>query len=656
MTFPDLAFVAVPSAGVTVAALFLALFAAAALVLVSSGVALAAGRKGAGGRRTGKGRGARKAAKPANGAGSDAGAGMAGTAASPSGAASVNAAGKPRRVKIWHSGGSVTPAASGLRGASGQDLFGNLPDWDFLPMGNLAESVRNEAEQAFAERDFRSAAINWSTLRPLVSLACGPDDPRGPAALARAARAFLLVAEEGLPGGGSLRRRPAETDEELDELTEAESCLGNASLFASRALAGKSLPAREMHFAVATRDAAERLATKAGFDGPASPDAMIANRAEPYFRHSGWDLGDMSRGFPGDPSLPTGPGPDALAGELQEAERRRGQDSAGWLAVCSRLGDALAARAMDFPFAPGTGRRPPQEELLEAERLLRQGAEGLERLLGAENLHTQDAMARLALFLSSESGPLPLLAGPNCHRPEPECLDEAEELWQRIGDATGDDSPGRARQILSSLREADCVSMQGFASEAFLLRKLAEFTCQVYGDDTGPPKVWDMLLLYGMGESALEEGRLDDAASYLAFAKEGFEELLGSSHRLAVRATCRLADLQEAKGNEPAAASFRALAAEDLDAPAPLLAPWKSGSGKVPGPRPVQGAENPESPDAHYLRCLAASVFLKHGDLAVAEAVLDPAAEALERLLGGEDPRTLRAKGWLEKARNPMEN
>ncbi|MDR1036789.1 MAG: hypothetical protein LBT40_09500 [Deltaproteobacteria bacterium] len=513
-----------------------------------------------------------------------------------------------------------------------QLLFETWPEWDFPPMTRVPERFRKDAEKASRAKEFEDAMAGWDAGRALAALAYGQDDLRVRAMIGRAARSALLA------GFG----RPINADSATMRYARA------AAACSKWVLRGAELPKEERLFSEATRAAAKVLGMGAlgrYFPNSRTVVSFPASRGLP---EALWPLSHGWNGhrpeLPGDPADMPRPGEDELARRLETIERKGGKGSPRWLETSSRLGEAMAARAFAIPRQAGGAGEAAGALAGEAERLLREAADGLALSRGATHKDAQDARARLALFLMRECGPLRELSLPRGDWPPPEAAEEALGIWRGISEAVPEGDEGENRRTDADLRAAECCAMLGRDGEA---RRLAmevvrrrDLPKSHYG--LWKPSARDTLALFAVAEMKALGGDIVGAARGHREVLNGFRLALGN-HLLTVRSMCRLAELDEECGNGALAAALRAQAAEALeDMAQPRMR-------KNRGPSEV--LKVPEDPDCHFLKCLAARVFLDAGDREEAEAVLGPASEALERFAGARDPRTARAKELLSEAR-----
>jgi hypothetical protein len=521
-----------------------------------------------------------------------------------------------------------------------------LPEWDFPPMGSLLEKLRSKAEFSFRKGKSATAALRWEQVRAFASAAYGPQDPRTLAALSRAGRSLIEAARTG--------------HDETGNLPGPEDSLQAGGACARFALAGAVLKGKERRFAELTDLVSRAVEEETGgravsrLTEGVSPARNVPEALWPL-PGRGFTVKD-GPGLPGDPALPPGPGSDELRKEL-ERELRKAAGSDKTLTLASRLGDAIAAEVFRArpPAAEGTEAGEAREAarsaglLGEAEGLLREAVRGLETPFSTSP-EAQDAAARLALFLTRDSGPLRILAREPREVPPKKAVREALELWHSILARRGGGREGKARRVDANLRVAECLSLLGDEDVALEIRSTVLMELQAKHLSKGKISARGVRALAGGAESAAAEGAFEKASEFFNTVTETQRMCRGQACRETVHSMCRLADMLDASGKKAMAATIRLQAAEALETPAHRAAGARAGGGagaarKVPEAR--------EETDMHVLRCLAARVFLKAGDLAEAEAVLAPALSALERLLGKGDRRAATAAKLLAKARNP---
>ncbi|MDR1036796.1 MAG: hypothetical protein LBT40_09535 [Deltaproteobacteria bacterium] len=684
MTFPDIATALTALAQADAVPLAFGLL-AAALTLLAGGDAAAAGRKGAGRGETGDN---------GTGAGKD----VADVKASETGRgpeSSGGAAGEARRSLIppvrvrdfdtgeesllftrmfADTGTDAGESRTVRQETSVPDLmFASWPAWSFPPMGSVMEGIRLDAETMAGEGRFPVAAECWDRLRALASLAYGPGDPRVLAMLSRAGRSLLLAAE--WEGDLSEWRSAGDLEDKIlsgslaDTLDAACACSGGAIAGAPgpRAGAGAGIPEEERLFAEATLDGAARVAGKAGIAWrPGMPGSAPPARGVPEalwpLPGQGWSPGSGG-GLPGSPLRTPGRDPGDV-GRLSGVEvatcLEDGEPAVAFRYLSSRSAELLAFRASVLRTDPDS-RKTAEETFRKAGIHLGMTGVTLMGLLGVDDVLTQDALARYALFLMRELGPVRVLAPSRGERPPKKDLERALSLFVAIMAASGRGSQGEggARWTDAALRAAECHFLMDSPAMANILRDCVLMHFLNANRDHAVSEPRDLVTLYAMAESV---GYRVDGSYYSADLHDivlyGFRELLGHAHRLTVRSMCRVADMLETafdeareerkgRGEEeplalkdsdlPVVASYRAMAAETLE----FLARREGREGRA----------GLDDPDLHALRSMAAGLFVEAGDRAEALAVLEPAAEALERLAGKRDPRTKAAAKLLKEAR-----
>jgi tetratricopeptide (TPR) repeat protein len=499
-------------------------------------------------------------------------------------------------------------------------------------MGKLLEKLRARAEELSEDRDLETATVAWNSLQAAASLAHSPDDARVLAAFARAVRSSHLKAAG---------RHAGLADREKNARAVAASC---SWLFSSDAL-----PDEERLFLRTTLDAAAALAgTEGGADQLLAAARPARSIHEAMFPRPLDGSRGPATGLPGYPGLPPEPGLAELGSQLRWAEAG-GEDSAESLLASSRIGGRFAAMAFSLPyrtvFPPGPGTYAAA-----ADMTLRSSAERLMSSLGEEHPYTQDAMARLALFLMRESGPVRLLPRfPGEEPPQRDVL-EALAIWKMIADVAGRGPDGADRRSDALLRSAECLVALGLRDKAL---KLNSEVLDIAENFAGVAGVAGRLPLRGVLSLYVGAGLITDAAAAGAEEVERLHdavlnrvrEILGHTDRLAVRSLCRIADMMDALGEETAGCIYRAEAAGILK----LVSLGGDLAGGVP--EFPETTDYLEDPDIHVLASQAARMFVRFGDREEALAVLVPAARGLELSLGKRDPRTKHALEILEEAR-----
>jgi hypothetical protein len=515
-------------------------------------------------------------------------------------------------------------------------------------MGSLLEQHRGFTEKAASNADFETATGTGDVVRAMASLAYGQDDPRVLAMLSRAARSCLLQ----LPGL-SLGK--------YDSLRRNLVAAGAAC--SAWVLKAGGLPDGELAFAAETRRAAILLAEMEG--GLRLSEHVAGLPPARGVTECLWPTRSLAgfpeAGLPGDPVLPPGPGADELARRLEVIEAEEGRESPGWLEASSRLGDALAAEAFGLQLLAAGDSGRPAALVLEAEKLLGHAAGRLASVPGGSRLAAQDAQARLALFLTRDSGPVRLFCLPPGEVPRAN-LFAALEIWERLMEASPEGPDGALRRKDASLRAVDCLARLGFLDRARrlgFLDRARRLRDEVFGkrprpfdfpDSPEPPGTVaagsrDALAVYAAGELDMLAGNLESSDDAHEDAESWFQVSLGNSHRLSLRSTFRRAEVNEMRGRRVMASFERARAAEALEDLCRM--PVTEGAGAGGREFPV----SPELPALHVVRAFAAAIFTKAGNRAEAVAALSSQAEALTRLLGRRDPRTVCAEKFLAKAR-----
>jgi tetratricopeptide (TPR) repeat protein len=501
-------------------------------------------------------------------------------------------------------------------------------------MGTMLEGLRREALDAAAAQNCARSFWRWEGLRALTAAAYGRGDPRSRTALSRAAYFLLGSAPVGDPLPGT-------------RLPEREYCLAAAARCASWALAGGDggtgdpgrrvpLPEEgltEEYVADAARNVSLSLLRRVS--GPVLPAPVPARSA-------------VEALWPG-PSAPpdggSGPGvcaPDpwrdiweppadvsrdsvrALGDELAAASSERGKLSREALNARSRLGEAMAVLGGGGP-----------AESRKALGHLRAAAKGLARLLGGEHYGDEDfrdASARLAVRLMRGPGPYGAPGVRRAREAAPQVdVAEALEVWSEIVVATVRSPALRELRTDAAVRAAEACSALGLQDRA---AEFANAAIKSLADRKNVTETTtrDMRAVRVLGDSFVDRGDLPKAREFHARAMGGFRRLLGQTHPETVRSMCRLAEVCDLEGGRVRAAALRCHAAEALE----LLAEW---AGKDPR----------DDPDARVLLRMVGNAFLEAGDAEEARAVTAPAAEALQRLLGEDDPDTVLARELLAR-------
>ncbi|MDR1082082.1 MAG: hypothetical protein LBQ79_14265 [Deltaproteobacteria bacterium] len=495
------------------------------------------------------------------------------------------------------------------------------PEWDFPSMGRLLERMRTKAEADVSEARFLKAAFRWEDIRAMAAMAFGSGEHRSVAALSRAARSLVYSMADDMAKG---RRFPISSNRLGAGGMCGEGLLAEGNLAASEREYWEAFlhegyfdddrhdrrrrPSLSLHEALwrglppGQRRDAEGLA---GAGGPLGDD--------------GWDVAAEGAGAAA----------EALRRELGGSVTERGEGSGEVLALRSRLGGALAAGDA----LAGVRRSGDGPSGGEAESLLRGAVEGFTRLQGASGLpgpvgpDAQEAHARLALFLMRGYGPATVLPPPGGDAPPRRDLAEALSLWNGIIRAPARSLGAKARRTDAEIMAADCMFRMGRRTSADALRDSLLDRMYDYGGLSGKRRG---RILVGCAESSAASGEYGMAAGLLREALGRFRDFWGQDSRETIRAQVKLARVKERLGRGVSAACLRALAAESLER-----------------------ACGPETPEVHVLRCTAAKAFIRAGDLALAGTVIASGHAHLVRLLGEDDPRTVKAAALLKKASLP---
>ncbi|MDR1036794.1 MAG: hypothetical protein LBT40_09525 [Deltaproteobacteria bacterium] len=290
---------------------------------------------------------------------------------------------------------------------------------------------------------------------------------------------------------------------------------------------------------------------------------------------------------------------------------------------------------------------------MEANRLLRDAAGRLAAALGESHRAAQDAQARLALFHTGDSGPVRLYVREPGEVPRQNFF-AALEIWERIMAAPPKGPDGELRRMDAALRAVECLAGLGLLDRARRLRedffgkrpRQLEYPYSPQPPETVAVRSREALAVYAEGQLCELGGDLVSSEDAYRDAVVWFRMSLGNSHRLAVRSALRLAAVLAKQGYRKMSSGIRTLAAEameDLFGMPVKDGALADGGSMLPPP--------PELPGLFLTRSLASTVFTYVGDRAEAVAAIAPQVEALARLLGRRDPRTVWAAKFLQKAR-----
>jgi hypothetical protein len=496
-------------------------------------------------------------------------------------------------------------------------------------MGSVLEKLRDKAQKAADRHDFPLAAFRCDELRAAAAAALGPDDPRTLAALSRAGMSLLLAAWE--------------SKEEVRGLPDQQECLEAAVSCAEGALAGGRLPEEEAKFAREIQISSRGLAGKRGLQSQRLsapvPAAGALEALWPAGDGGPYAAGGDPPGLPGDPALPPEPGADVLAAELAAASGKEGPASRAAVAARSRLGlAAYSASRHSREVAWAGSRKDAARASGEPAALMEETyseLSGSGRLLDSLS---QDAAARLALMLTDDCGPVRVLPRDPADMPSKADIFRAIDLWSAIAICPVKGRRARTREADAVMRFAECAAMLG---DGELFSKAVSFVMEET-DPTGPHRlapdsVRPARVVFLSAEVFASDGKLQEASSLFDSALFFFRLRLGHACRETARTMARLADICDSSGRRHRAAAVRLQAAEALEAAV------RREAAEGLGPR--------DDRDIYVLRAMAARVFVKAGDMGDAEAVLTPAAEALERLDGRASRGFRMAAGLLARAR-----